>query len=154
MSNGYQLLTVVGNVAGQVQEGTLQNGKPVANFTVIVNEDWTDQNNAVHEKKVAFRVAVMNGQAKPCLQYLYSGRQVMVVGQLQADQYGNPQTWVDREGNTRSQHKINARNVQFLSHTQAYLNGNVQTNSNGNGQQQTAEQVEAERQLEVDQIPF
>ncbi len=78
--------------------------KPVTNFTLAVNREFSKDNKADF-----FRVVVWGNQAEPVAQYLKKGSQCAVVGSVQINEY------TDKEGNKRQSVDIQANRVEFLS---------------------------------------
>ena len=78
-------------------------GKPVANFTLAVNREFSKD-----KKADFFRVAVWGNQAEPVAQYLKKGSQCAVAGSVQINEY------TDKDGNKRQSVDIQANRVEFL----------------------------------------
>jgi single-strand DNA-binding protein len=105
----YQQVTIVGNVGRDPELKYMPNGRAVANFTVATNERWTDkQSNERKEKTTWWRVAVWGPQAETVSQYVSKGRQVMVIGTVEARAY------LDQSGQPQASLELNARDVRFL----------------------------------------
>ncbi|HLU11954.1 MAG TPA: single-stranded DNA-binding protein, partial [Oceanobacillus sp.] len=105
----YQQVTIVGNVGRDPELKYMPNGRPVANFTVATNERWTDkQTNERKEKTTWWRVAVWGPQAETVSQYVSKGRQVMVIGTVEARAY------LDQSGQPQASLELTARDVRFL----------------------------------------
>lgn len=103
----YQQITIVGNVGRDPELKYLPNGVPVCNFTVAVNERWGSGEDR-QERTTWFRVAAWRGLAETVSQYLSKGRQVMVVGTVQASAY------TDKDGNAQASLELTAREIKFL----------------------------------------
>jgi len=95
------VVSLVGNLATDVETKTTTSGKTVANFNVAVNR--------VGEGADFFRVVVFDKQAENCANYLTKGKKVAVAGRL------NSNTWETEEGAKRTSIDIVAHNVEFLS---------------------------------------
>jgi single-strand DNA-binding protein len=143
MATGYSKHILIGNLGNDPELRYTPSGQAVANFSVAVNRQWTDNNGEVHEETAWYRVAAWGRLAETCNQYLSKGRQVLVEGRLVVDpETGGPRIWTDQNGKARASFEINAFEVRFLG------NGN---GSNGRGS------VEAEAEtapIEMDEIPF
>jgi single-strand DNA-binding protein len=98
---------IVGNLGGDPDLKYLQSGTPVCNFSVAVTERWTS-NGERQEKTTWYRVNAWNRLAEICNQYLSKGRQVMVVGTVEARGY------TSNDGEARASLDLRAREVQFL----------------------------------------
>lgn len=105
----YQQLTIVGNVGRDPELRYTQGGVAVCDFSVATNERWTDKDtNEQREKTTWFKVSCWRGLAETCNEYLTKGRQVMVVGTVDAS------AWTGNDGEPRATLELTARTVQFL----------------------------------------
>lgn len=143
MASGFQKLILVGNLGGDPESRFTPSGQQVTNFSMAVNNNWTDQSTGeVHEETIWFRVSVWGKQAESCNQYLSKGRQVLVEGKLTFDkETGGPRIWQDQNGKSRASFEINAFDVRFLGSASG-------ASSNGSSRQQPVEE------LVEDEIPF
>jgi len=93
-----------------------QQGKPVANFSLAVNEKWKDSEGALREKVEWFRIVCFGRLAEVCGEYLNTGRHVYLEGRLQT------RKWSNREGDTRTTVEVVASQMRILD--RAPKNGN------------------------------
>ncbi len=106
----YQQTIIVGNLGQDPEMRFLPSGTPVCNLNVAVSERWSDrQSGEKREKTTWFRVAVFGAQAETCAKYLAKGRQVMVIGTVEARAYMN------NSGEAAASLELRARDVRFLS---------------------------------------
>jgi len=100
---------IVGNLGNDPELRYLQSGAAVCSFNVAVNESWTDrQTNERRDKTTWYRVSAWNQLGETCNQYLAKGRQVMVVGTVEARGY------VNNAGEAAASLDMRARDVRFL----------------------------------------
>lgn len=127
---------VVGNLGTDPELRYLPSGTAVCNFSLAVNERWTDrQTNEQREKTYWYRIAVYGRQAETVNQYLAKGRQVMVVGNVEANAF------MGQDGQPRASLELRARDVRFLSGNSGGSDGNYDDGFSPPAQ-------------EVDDIPF
>jgi single-strand DNA-binding protein len=105
--SGYMQLIIVGNVGRDPELKYLQNGVPVCNFSVAVNT-VTGRGETRQEKTTWVRVAAWRELAEVCQQYLTKGRQIMVIGTVEARAY------TDQGGQAQASLDMTARDVKFL----------------------------------------
>jgi single-strand DNA-binding protein len=106
---GLNRVMVLGFMGGIPELKFTADGKPVAKFSVAVNEKWKDSAGATQERVEWIRIIVSFGRlAEICAEYLYKGRQVFVEGRLQT------RGWEDREGQRRTVTEAVASEVKIL----------------------------------------
>jgi single-strand DNA-binding protein len=96
------VVTLVGNLATEVELRELKGGKKVANFLLAVDRESSDGGADF------VGVTVWERQAELCAEYLAKGRRVAVDGRLHS------RSWED-DGKKRSVVEVVARRVEFLS---------------------------------------
>ena len=96
-------VTLIGNLATEIDLRDLGDDKKVANFVLAVDRPGQDAGADF------VRIAVWNRQAETCAQYLTKGQRVAVDGRLRS------RSWEDAEGTRRSALEVVANRVQFLS---------------------------------------
>ncbi len=136
---GYCSMTAVGNLGGDPELRTVEvNGSKkgaqevdVASFTMYCNGKRGGQ-----ETLVKVRVTAWRGLATICEKYLSKGREVMVIGEPQANEFGSPRIWETREGEPRANYEITADKVVLLR------------DGNGNGHSSSAEASPQHSELE------
>jgi len=134
MSQSVNKVILVGFLgAGPELKFTAQ-GKPVATFSLAVNERWRDSGGTPQESVQWFRIVAFGRLAEICGEYLTKGRHVFIEGKLQC------RTWEDRTGEQRKSIEVLAREMRILD----------SMNKNGSG---TPAAVEA-RAGEGDEAPF
>jgi single-strand DNA-binding protein len=108
---GYQQIIIVGNVGRKDEMRYLQSGAAVFNFTMAVTTT-SGQGEARQEKTTWFRVAVWQRLAESLFQYIEKGKQVMVVGTVEARAY------TDNGGQAAASLEVTARDIRLLGSRQ------------------------------------
>ena len=97
------VVTLIGNLATDVDLHDVGEDKKVANFVLAINRPGQDAGADF------VRIGVWNRQAEICAQYLAKGKRVAVDGRLKS------RSWEDADGTRRSAVEVVAHRVQFLS---------------------------------------
>jgi single-strand DNA-binding protein len=108
-------------------------GKPIAKFSVAVNEKWKDSAGSAQERVGWIRVVSFGRLAEICGSYLRKGRLVFVEGRLQT------RGWEDRDGQRRTMTEVVASVLKILD----------SPSKNGHAQQQ-----EQQPQDVAHEVPF
>jgi single-strand DNA-binding protein len=95
------VVTLIGNLATDVELREVAGGKHVANFVLAVNRSSGEGADFV-------RVTAWERQAETCAQYLSKGRRVALDGRLRS------RSW-EEDGKRRTAVEVVANRVQFLS---------------------------------------
>jgi single-strand DNA-binding protein len=96
------VVTLIGNLATDVELRDVQGGKKVAGFVLAVDRGGPDDGADF------VRVSAWERQAELCAEYLAKGRRVAVDGRLRS------RSW-EENGQRRSAVEVVARRVEFLS---------------------------------------
>lgn len=104
---GWHQTVVVGNLGRDPELRYLPNGTAVCNFSVAITETWGSEGER-KEKTTWYKVSVFGAQAESCSKFLAKGRQVMVVGTVDARSYKN------NAGEAAASLDLRARDVRFL----------------------------------------
>ena len=94
-------VTLIGNLATDVEVKEVGEDKRVASFTLAVDRPGSEQADFV-------RVAAWNKQADACNRFLAKGKRVAVDGRLRS------RSW-EEDGKKRSAIEVVAASVEFLS---------------------------------------
>lgn len=95
-------VSLVGNLASEVEVREIGDGKKVAHFLLAVDRVSKD------DQADFVRVSAWDRQAELCGEFLVKGRLVGVVGRLRSS------TWSDGDGNRRYGLEVTAARVEFL----------------------------------------
>lgn len=105
----YNKVILLGNLTRDPEVRYTPKGAAVAQLGLALNETWTDDAGNKQERVTFVDVTVFGRQAEACGQYLAKGRQALIDGKLQLDQ------WDDKEtGQKRTKLKVVAERVQFI----------------------------------------
>jgi single-strand DNA-binding protein len=96
------VVTLIGNLATDVDLREVEGGKHVATFLLAVDRPGREEADFV-------RISVWDRQAEVCAQYLVKGKRVGLDGYLRSS------SWDDADGKRRTAVEVVARRVQFLS---------------------------------------
>ena len=84
-------------------------GVKVADLSLAITEQWKDRATGENKETTCYvDVVVWQKQAELCCQYLSKGRQILVEGRLQLDE------WENQQGEKRRKLRVRADRVQFL----------------------------------------
>jgi single-strand DNA-binding protein len=96
------VVTLIGNLATDVDLRKLEGDKQVASFLLAIDRPGRDEADFI-------RIAVWDKQAEVCARYLVKGKRVGLDGRLKSS------SWEDADGKRRSAVEVVAHRVQFLS---------------------------------------
>lgn len=97
MAGSVNKAIVVGNVGGEPEIRSTQDGSKIANFSLATSEGWKDKLTGERKDKTEWhRVVVFNPNLVEVVEkYVHKGSKLYVEGQLQTRQ------WTDKEGKER-----------------------------------------------------
>ena len=99
-------VTIVGNATADAELRFTPQGKPVASFTVAVNERVKNDDGTWGDGEATFyKVSAWDSLAEPTAEAIRKGAKAMVTGKLKS------RTYEDREGNTRTSLDVTADEV-------------------------------------------
>lgn len=112
----YHTIVIAGNLGRDPEMRFTPSGQAVTNFSIAVNESFTNNNGEKVKRTIWFRITAWGKQAEICNQYLKKGRMVLVEGRITADpNTGGPRVWSGPDGQPRASFEISAQTVRFLS---------------------------------------
>ncbi len=107
-SRGLNKVQIIGNLGRDPEMRFTQDGTPVTNFSVAVNDSWQGRDGEARERTEWFRIVAWRRLAEIANEYLRRGSQVYIEGRLETRQ------WQDREGNDRTTTELIARDMMML----------------------------------------
>jgi len=105
---GVNRVIVIGHVGSDAELKYTASGKPVANFSVAVNESFKNSNGDNVDRVEWFRCVAWNGLAELCGQYLVRGKQCYLEGRLQTRKYD------DKEGKAKTITEVVVSTLRLL----------------------------------------
>jgi single-strand DNA-binding protein len=91
----YNKITLIGNVGRDPEVRNVGGDKKVADFSIAVNDAFTDKSGQRQEKTEWFRVSFWNQRADVIEKYVKKGTQIFVEGKLSVRSY------TDKDGKER-----------------------------------------------------
>ncbi len=110
----YHKIIIAGYLGKSPEMRYTQDGTPVTNLSVATSRKWKRQDGTPVEETVWFRVSAWRRQAETCNEYLKKGSAVLIEGNLQPDENGNPRTFTRNDGSTGASFEIRAQSIKFL----------------------------------------
>ena len=112
----YHTVILVGNLGRDPEMRYTPAGQAVTNFSLAINDDYTNNNGERIKRTIWVRVSTWGKQAESCNQYLKKGSKALVEGRLTVDPAtGGPRVWTGQDGSTRASFEVSAQTVRFLS---------------------------------------
>lgn len=108
----YNRVTIMGNLTRDPELRKTKTGASLTDLNLALNRVWNDESGHRQTETTYVNVTAWGKVAENAVKYLEKGRSVLVEGRLHMD------NWKDKEtGKNRSQLKVVADMVQFLSHS-------------------------------------
>lgn len=106
---GYEQTIIVGNVGSDAEMRYTQSGQAVTSFSVAVSQSWADKNTGERREKTKwFRCSVWGAAAENAAKYITKGKQVMCIGDVEANAY------TAQDGSLRSSLDLRVQTWQLL----------------------------------------
>jgi len=122
----FNKVIIMGNLTRDPELKYLPSGKPVANFSIAINDKYKKGEELV-ENVSYFDIVVFSRQAETCNEYLSKGRPVLIEGKLQQ------RRWEQQDGTKRNKVEIVANSVIFLGGGSGGSGGGSKGGSSGGG---------------------
>jgi len=104
----YNKIILLGNLTRDPALSYLPSQTPVVEFGLAVNNKYKDKQGQQREDVCFIDCRCFGKQAEVLNQYMKKGRQLLVEGRLDFDQWETP------DGQKRSKHRVFIQNFQFL----------------------------------------
>lgn len=79
--------TLIGHLGADIEIRVTQDGFPIGTCRVATTERWKDKEGKKQERTTWHTVKVFGKRAEALKEFLTKGRQVMVQGQIEVDEY-------------------------------------------------------------------
>lgn len=119
----YHTVTIVGNVGRPPEMRFTPSGVAVTNFNVATTRKYTNKAGAQVDETIWFRISAWGKLAEICQQYIDTGKAVLVTGELQGDENGNPRTFQRKDGSTGASFEVRANVVRFIGKSNGQSSG-------------------------------
>lgn len=100
--------TLIGNLGNDPKVQYLDNGTPVASFSVACHEFYKDKDGTRQKRTHWIRCSAFGRLAEVCSQYLRKGNRVGLHGPLHF------RSWVDKEERKQSSLQLQVRDLEIL----------------------------------------
>jgi len=115
---GVNKVVLVGRAGGNAELKFSAGGKPVASFSLAVNESFKTRDGEKNDHVEWFRCVCFNKLAEIVGQYVTTGKLLFIEGRLQTRKYD------DREGNARKVIEVVVTQLRLLASGNGSANGN------------------------------
>lgn len=105
----YNKVMLMGNLTRDPELRYTPGGAAVCEFSIAVNEKWTDKQGTKQERVGFFDCVAWARLAEVITEYMKKGRPIFVEGRLQQDRWDDKNT-----GQKRSRIRVTVTTVQFL----------------------------------------
>lgn len=108
MSNGLNIVMLIGNLGRDAELRYTPGGVAVATVNLAVTDSWSDKGGQRQERTEWVRVVLWGKTAEALAEHLVKGKQIHVAGKLQTRE------WTDKEGVKRFTTEIRADKILLL----------------------------------------
>ncbi len=104
----YNKVVLMGNLTRDIEIRYSQSGSAIGNTGIAVNRKWKSATGEQKEEVMFVDLTLFGRTAEIANQYLRKGRQVLIDGRLNLDQ------WTAQDGTKRSKHSVIVENLQMI----------------------------------------
>ena len=144
---GVNKVVLVGRAGGNAELKFTAGGKPVASFSLAVNESFKTRDGEKNDRVEWFRCVCWNRLAEIVGQYVTTGKLLFIEGRLQTRKYD------DREGNPRKVTEVVVSQLRLLAGGNGSASGNGDRKDGATPRQQAAAVAHEDSPLDSD-VPF
>ena len=148
MAGGVNKVILVGNLGRDPEVRHLENGTPVASFSLATSESYKDRTSGERKTNTEWHnVVLWRGLAEVAEKFLHKGDQVYIEGKLRT------RSW-EKDGVTRYTTEIVGDNMTMLGSKGSQSGGESSEAGNAAPQQANESAVQAQNDDELDDLPF
>lgn len=148
MAGGVNKVILVGNLGRDPEVRHLENGTPVASFSLATSESYKDRTSGERKTVTEWHnVVLWRGLAEVAEKYLHKGDQVYIEGKLRT------RSW-EKEGVTRYTTEIVGDTMTMLGTKGQAGGGDPMQGGSAPAQQSNESAVQAQNDDELDDLPF
>ncbi len=123
----YNKIVLMGNLTRDIEIRYSQSGSAIGNTGIAVNRKWKSATGEQKEEVMFVDLTLFGRTAEIANQYLRKGRQVLIDGRLNLDQ------WTAQDGTKRSKHSVIVENLQMIGGRDDAQQGNSTYGQSGGG---------------------
>lgn len=105
----YQQIVLLGFAGNDATMRYTPSGTAVANFSVAVNNRYTNAAGDQVDEVSWFRITTWNRMAETAGEYIRKGQFLLIVGEIKP-----PHTWIDDQGQAQASLEVTARTIRYL----------------------------------------
>jgi len=144
---GVNKVVLIGRAGGNAELKFTTGGKPVASFSLAVNESFKTRDGAKNDHVEWFRCVCWNKLAEIVGQYVTTGKLLFIEGRLQTRKYD------DRDGNARKVIEVVVSQLRLLAGGNLSADGNGEHKDGTTPPQRPAAAAHDDSSLDSD-VPF
>jgi len=115
MSKQFNKISFVGHLGSDAEMRYTPAGKPVTNFNVASNDQFTNDSGETVKTTTWFRCTSWGKSAEVHNQYLHKGSKVLIEGKLRPDpRTGRPEIWTRQDGSPAADYNVTVHELYFL----------------------------------------
>ena len=115
MSKQFNKISFVGHLGSEPEMRYTPAGKPVTNFNVASNDQFTNDSGETVKTTTWFRCTSWGKAAEVHNQYLHKGSKVLIEGKLRPDpRTGRPEIWTRQDGSPAADYNVTVHELYFL----------------------------------------
>ena len=150
MAQGFNKVTLMGNLTRDVEMRTTPSGQSVANFSLAVSRSWKGQDGQTQEQTSFINCVAWGKAGEIIAQYVKKGDALLVSGRL------DQRSWDDKEsGQKRSTIEVNVEDFNFVGGNRGGDNASAPASSPSSSKSKDVviEDID-DKPIDLSEIPF